>query len=73
MGNLTLSELEKIADFYICDLDDILDENCNLSINKNIHNLDHNTIGKLDFDAISKFGKIVKNYNKMTRLNERIS
>jgi len=66
----TVMELERLSDFYIVDLYDMMDDNFEKPIipNKPIHGLRHDEVSKQDFDSIAQFGKIIKNYQKMKRL-----
>ncbi len=64
---MTLNELEKIADFYMIDLESIIDD-IDGAVDKSPHKLDHKTVSNQDFDSISQFGRIIKNYLKMVEL-----
>jgi hypothetical protein len=64
---MNLSELEKIADFYMVDLLSIIDD-IDSVIEKSPIKLNHKSVSKQDFDTISQFGRIVKNYCKMLEL-----
>lgn len=69
---MTLIEMEKISDFYLMDLADMLDEKSNLVIpEKSPFELNHLEVSPEDFDSITQFGKIVKNYLKMKRLTNK--
>lgn len=66
----TVMELESLADFYMMDLYDIMDDKFeNIVIPENpLHGLRHDEVTKQDFKSIAQFGKIVKNYQKMKRM-----
>jgi len=66
----TLNELERLSDFYVMDLYDMMDDNFEKPVipNKPIHGLRHDEVSKQDFDSIAQFGRIIKNYQKMKRL-----
>ena len=69
---MTIMEMEKISDFYLTDLADMLDKDCNLVIpEKGPFELNYLEASPEDFDAISQFGKIVKNYLRMKRLTNK--
>jgi len=63
-------ELERLSDFYVMDLYDMMDDNFEKPVipNKPIHGLRHDEVTKQDFDSIAQFGRIIKNYQKMKRL-----
>ena len=66
---MTIIEMEKISDFYFIDLCDMLDDKCNFRIpEKGPFELNYLEVSPEDFDAISQFGKIVKNYLRMKSL-----
>ena len=66
----TLTELEKLADFYVIDLYDIMDDDFeNVVIPKSsMHGLKHDEVTPQDFESISQFGKIIKNYIRIQNL-----
>jgi|LauGreDrversion4_2_1035121.scaffolds.fasta_scaffold1858627_2 hypothetical protein len=66
----TLNELESLSDFYVMDLYDMMDDNFEKPVipNRPIHGLRHDEVSKQDFDSIAQFGKIIKNYQRMKRL-----
>ena len=64
---MTLDQLEKIADFYMLDLESIIDD-IDGARDKSPHKLDHKKVSKQNFHSISQFGRIVKNYLKMVEL-----
>ena len=68
----TVTELEKLADFYVMDLYDIMnDDYTDIEIPEHpIHGLVHTEVTPEDFESIAQFGRIVKNYNKIKRLEE---
>ena len=70
----TVMELERLSDFYIMDLYDMMDDNFEKPIipNKPIHGLRHDEVTKEDFESIAQFGRIVKNYQKLKRLEYEI-
>ena len=65
-------ELERLADFYVVDLIDIIDEDVIFKApEKPIHGLSHYEVSKQDFKSIAEFGRIIKNYQKIqTKLKE---
>ncbi len=66
--------MEKISDFYFEDLADMIDEKGNLVIpNHRFFSIKHNEVSSEDFESISQFGRIVKNYSKMKMLTSSIS
>lgn len=70
----TLNELERLSDFYVMDLYDMMDDNFEKPVipNKPIHGLRHDEVTKEDFESIAQFGRIVKNYQKLKRLEYEI-
>ena len=66
----TVTELERLSDFYVMDLYDMMDDNFENPVipNRPIHGLRHDEVSKQDFDSIAQFGKIIKNYQRMKRL-----
>jgi hypothetical protein len=66
----SVTELERLSDFYVMDLYDMMDDNFEKLVipNRPIHGLRHDEVSKQDFDSIAQFGKIIKNYQKMKRL-----
>lgn len=66
----TIIELERLSDFYVMDLYDMMDDNFEKPVipNKPIHGLRHDEVTKQDFESIAQFGRIIKNYQKMKRL-----
>jgi hypothetical protein len=66
----TLNELESLSDFYVMDLYDMMDDDFEKPVipNRPIHGLRHDEVTKQDFDSIAQFGRIIKNYQKMKRL-----
>ena len=68
MSNLTY--LEKLSDFYVMDLYDMLYFNDEAQIpEKPIHGLFHDEVTPEDFESIAQFGRIIKNYQKLKRLS----
>jgi hypothetical protein len=66
---MTFEEIEKLADFYIIDLYNVLLFDDRFVIPENpIHGLKHTEVTPEDFDSIAKFGKIIKSYKKLKRL-----
>ena len=63
-------ELERLSDFYVMDLYDMMDDNFEKPVipNKPIHGLRHDEVTKQDFESIAQFGRIIKNYQKMKRI-----
>lgn len=70
----TVMELELLSDFYVMDLYDMMDDNFKKPVipKKPIHGLRHDEVTKEDFVSIAQFGRIVKNYQKMKRLENEI-
>jgi hypothetical protein len=70
----TIMEMERLSDFYVTDLYDMMDDKFeNVIIPENpIHGLHHDNVTPQDFESISEFGRIIKNYQKMKRLTESI-
>jgi hypothetical protein len=70
----TVMELERLSDFYIVDLYDMMDDNFEKPVipNNPIHGLHHEEVTKEDFESIAQFGRIVKNYQKLKRLEYEI-
>ena len=60
----SLSEMEKIADFYHVELADLIDKP--EIIDKFF--LKHNEVGEEDFKSLSQFGRVIVNYNRLQRL-----
>jgi hypothetical protein len=56
-------ELEELADFYVMDLFDLLDESYTRPIRpKNpVHGLHPEDVSPEDFKSIAQFGRIIKN------------
>jgi hypothetical protein len=67
---MTLNELEQLADFYMVDLYDLLDGTCeSVIIPENpVHGLHHEDVTQQDFESIAHMGRVIKNYQKMKRL-----
>lgn len=70
----TVMELERLSDFYMMDLYDMMDDNFEKPVipQKPIHGLRHDEVTKQDFESIAQFGRIVKNYQKLKRLEHEI-
>jgi hypothetical protein len=70
----TVMELETLSDFYVMDLYDMMDDNFEKPVipNKPIHGLRHDEVTKQDFESIAQFGRIVKNYQKLKRIEDEI-
>jgi hypothetical protein len=70
----TVMELETLSDFYVMDLYDMMDDNFEKPVipNKPIHGLRHDEVTKQDFESIAQFGRIVKNYQKLKRMENEI-
>ena len=65
----TISKLEQIADFYILDLSDVIDENGNISFpEKNMFGLKPDDVHPDDYISLAQFGRIVKNYKRLNRI-----
>jgi len=67
---LTVTELERLSDFYVMDLYDMMDDKFEKPVipKKPIHGLLHTDVSKQDFESIAQFGRIVKNYQRMQRI-----
>jgi hypothetical protein len=63
ISKMKLSELESLADFYIIDESDLIDNPD--SIKSSPIKLDWKEVSNVDYKSISEFGKIIKNYLKM--------
>lgn len=72
-NQLKITELEKISDFYFCDIDEICDEKFTKLIipAENKFKINPREISEQDFDSIAGFGLIVKNYTKMIEIEKR--
>lgn len=70
----TVTELERLSDFYVMDLYDMMDDKFEKPVipENPIHGLIHTDVSKQDFESISQFGRIVKNYQKMQRIKNQI-
>ena len=68
----SITDLEKLADFYVMDLYDIMnDEYTDIEVPENpVHGLLHTEVTSEDFESIAQFGRIVKNYQKLKRLED---
>lgn len=66
----TLNELERLSDFYVMDLYDMMDDDFENPVipAKPIHGLRHDEVTQQDFESIAQFGRIVKNYQRLKRL-----
>lgn len=69
---MTLTEYEKLADFYVVDLFDMWDDKTNDFVipTNPTHGLKHDEVSHEDFEAIAQFGRIIKNYQKLKRLTD---
>lgn len=68
---LSIIELERLADFYFLDVIDIIDDNVQfVKPASPIHSLHPEDVSEEDFIAIAQFGKIIKNYQKMKRISK---
>ena len=68
-SNMTINELEELADFYLIDTYDMIRGNDIVFPESPIHGLKHTEVTSEDYKSIAKFGKIVKNYQKLKRLS----
>jgi hypothetical protein len=68
----TLTQLEKLADFYVMDLYDIMNDDYTDIVvpEKPIHGLLHTDVTEEDFESLAQFGRIIKNYQKINRVLE---
>jgi hypothetical protein len=70
---LSIIELERLADFYILDVIDIIDDKVEfVKPASPIHGLHPEDVSVNDFVAIAQFGKIIKNYQKIKNLTQKI-
>lgn len=71
---LKINELERLSDFYVMDLYDMMDDKFEKPVipEKPIHGLRHTDVSKQDFESIAQFGRIVKNYQRMQRIENTI-
>ena len=70
---ISIIEMEQIADFYLVDLTDLLDETVIFKVpEKPIHGLSHYEVSKQDFKSIAEFGRIIKNYQKLKNLSKEL-
>lgn len=70
----TITELERLSDFYVMDLYDMMDDKFEKPVipERPIHGLIHTDVSREDFESIAQFGRIVKNYQKMQRIENQI-
>lgn len=70
----TVTELERLSDFYVMDLYDMMDDKFEKPVipKRPIHGLRHTDVSKQDFESIAQFGRIVKNYQRMQRIENKI-
>lgn len=73
LNEISIVTLEKISDFYFCDIDEICDEKFTKLIipAENKFKTNPREISEQDFDSIAGFGLIVKNYTKMIEIEKR--
>jgi hypothetical protein len=66
----TLTELEMLSDFYIMDLYDLMNDDYTDIVKPEnpIHGLHPEDVSEKDYKSMCEFGRIVKNYQKMKRL-----
>lgn len=71
---LKINELERLSDFYVMDLYDMMDDKFEKPVipERPIHGLRHTDVSKQDFESIAQFGRIVKNYQRMQRIENAI-
>ena len=71
---LTVIELERLSDFYVMDLYDMMDDKFEKPVipEEPIHGLRHTDVSKQEFESIAQFGRIVKNYQKMQRIENHL-
>ena len=70
---ISIIEMEQIADFYLVDLIDLVDEEVIFKIPEtSIHGLRHDEVSKQDFKSIAEFGRIIKNYQKLKNLTKEL-
>ena len=70
----SITDLERLSDFYVMDLYDMMDDKFETPIiPKNpIHGLRHDEVTEQDFEGIAQFGRIIKNYQKLKRLADEV-
>lgn len=69
---MSIIELEQLADFYILDVIDVIDDKVEfVKPASPIHGLHPEDVSDEDFKSIAQFGRIIKNYQKIqTKLKE---
>lgn len=69
----SLTELETLADFYVMDLYDLMNADFTDVVRPEnpIHGLHPEDVSTEDFKSMAEFGRIVKNYQKMKRLENQ--
>jgi hypothetical protein len=69
---MTIIELEQLADFYILDVIDVINDKVEfVKPTSSIHGLHPEDVSDEDFKSIAQFGRIIKNYQKIqTKLKE---
>ena len=69
MKEPTLTELERLSDFYLVELEDLMTfEEGSIGFKMpetSIHGLRHEEVSEQDFKSISEFGRIIKNYKRI--------
>ena len=69
---MSIIEMEQMANFYMTDLFDMIDENANIKIPEtSIHGLRHDEVSLEDYKSISEFGRIIMNYQKIKNLTNK--
>lgn len=66
-----LESIKKLADFFGVELIDLIEENADLKTANVAFAFRANELSPSDFENITTFRKIVKNYLKLTKLNEK--
>jgi hypothetical protein len=73
MAEPTLMELERLSDFYMVELEDLMRfENGSIVFKMPEtapHGLRPDEVSEQDFKSIAEFGRIIKNYKKIKNLN----
>jgi hypothetical protein len=71
MTEPTLMELERLSDFYLVELEDLMTfEEGSIKFKMpetSIHGLRHEEVSEQDFKSIAEFGRIIKNYIKIKK------
>ena len=70
---MSIIEMERLADFYILDVIDVIDDNVEfVKPASPIHGLHPEDVSDEDFKSIAEFGRIIKNYQKLKNLSKEL-